>query len=90
MNEFTDKKGDRWVIRECENDDHCVVVEVFMKPRHATVPDDLNHIDGLLEAMQPRDDEPLNSFHIPLESLGDLIDTLREFDRNAGKAPHAQ
>lgn len=81
MQEFTDKKGDRWVVRECDNDDHCVVVEVYMKPRPVTVPDDLKHIDGLAEAMMPRDDEPLNSFHIPLESLGDLMAAIRAYDR---------
>jgi len=62
--EFTDKKGDRWVVRECDNDDHCVAVERHM-------------------ALQDGGEKQTDDFHIPLESLGDLIGALKQYDKQA-------
>ncbi len=65
--QFIDRKGDMWIVRQCYDDDNCVAVERWM------------HYDDDRERDEPNDD-----LHIPLESLGDLIEALRTFDREAG------
>jgi len=109
VSKFEDKHGNIWVVRECEHEEDCVVVESwYPKPiiRNAGIKNELESMgmsanaaavvaDGIRERDATEEDgaprvgfRKLNDFHIPLHSLGDLIEALRQYDREQG-APHA-
>lgn len=93
VTEFTDKNGDLWIVRECEADDDCVAVKKWWPPA-SSPPDEISRaIDAMFPDEEEEDDDEAprpgyrmaGDFHIPLASLGDLIEALRKFDRGAGR-----
>lgn len=90
--EFIDKNGDLWTVRECCGDhENCVAVERWWPPIEK---DALAvAIDREVGGEEDDDEAPrpgyrqADDFHIPLESLGDLVDALRKYDRKAGALP---
>lgn len=95
--DFTDTNGDRWVVRPCESDEPCVVIERWM---HKVSADPQRLIDALVAcgmspyaatqaaAERSRDDEsPTFEMHIPASSIHQLIHAIDAAIKHVGKEP---
>lgn len=70
MVEFFDDKGERWVVRVCDDDDHCLAVERFIINPSTIERARYGIANG-------EEESPVDDMHVPFTAISNLLDAMK-------------